>query len=383
MTETELIDRLRESIVLNGPDAWRTNGYLDNAQRMGWKLVPALKRAGEVSAEMIDQRAWLRAIQTHISRLAQLPGPPTEQDLESIVRAAAALKLSADFVRNRWVPTELARLRKRASSNGVNGFGTSDSFAEMADSVIHQPAAVASAFSPASAVLMTASEPVATAVSTAPDLDRQPDVSDVTVPTEVESASVVRSFTAIPNRIRRGESAALAWVVTNLPTVTVDDLGAGLPPQHQGWVKPATTTDYTLFGPDKKPLSTVRVEVIPRDRSVLYGVVGALLLIIGFLWYNNTGKPKTIRRTEQIPAQSRRPARTGAGTVYDTVEGDPDERGWRRARSNGRWGYINQDDQWVIQPEYDVVTQFRNGSAVVFRKGRLITIDRDGKPVRK
>jgi len=45
MTETELIDRLREAIVLDGPDAWRNNGYLQDAQAAGLSLEVALKRA--------------------------------------------------------------------------------------------------------------------------------------------------------------------------------------------------------------------------------------------------------------------------------------------------------------------------------------------------
>lgn len=67
---------------------------------------------------------------------------------------------------------------------------------------------------------------------------------------------------------------------------------------------------------------------------------------------------------------------------YDKVELGADERGWRRARSKGRWGYINEADEWVIQPEYEAVTPFRGNTAAVFLNGQLMTINRSGEQVR-
>ena len=57
-------------------------------------------------------------------------------------------------------------------------------------------------------------------------------------------------------------------------------------------------------------------------------------------------------------------------------------RGWRRARSKGRWGYVNESDEWVIQPEYEAVTPFRGNTAAVFLNGQLMTINRAGEQVR-
>lgn len=68
---------------------------------------------------------------------------------------------------------------------------------------------------------------------------------------------------------------------------------------------------------------------------------------------------------------------------YDKVELGADERGWRRARSNGRWGYINENDEWVIQPEFEAVTPFRGNTAAVFLNGQLMTINRAGEQVKK
>ena len=111
MTETELTDRLREAIVLDGPDAWKTNGYLQDAQQAGVSLTDALKRANEISQEVAGNKLLFQNIQARIARLAQ-PSRSAyiEQDLNQIVNAASSLKLSPDFVKNQWVPTELQRL---------------------------------------------------------------------------------------------------------------------------------------------------------------------------------------------------------------------------------------------------------------------------------
>lgn len=276
-------------------------------------------------------------------------------------------------------------------------------------------------------------------------------------------APVVQKFTATPGRVRRGQPVTLEWEVDNLLAVTIDDLGEGLSPRNRGWVKPAKTTDYTLFDVNNNPLSTVRVEVVPPDRSGLYGVLFALALLALIYWFvrgNTTNRetPPPARRTERTtqsdngqrsaaPRKSRRkpvkdvttretaepPADPVSGRnrpasdvpksepvavnkpiaereiptepvtkpttpadarvrkyeeafgnkPYDKIELGTDEQGWRRARSNGRWGFINQDDEWVIQPEYDAVTPFRGNVAGAFRNGQLITINRSGEPVRK
>jgi len=64
------------------------------------------------------------------------------------------------------------------------------------------------------------------------------------------------------------------------------------------------------------------------------------------------------------------------------VELGADERGWRRARTNGRWGYVNNADEWVIEPEYEAVTPFKGNTATVFLNGQLLTITRSGELVR-
>ena len=313
MTETELTDRLREAIVLDGPDVWRTNGYLEDARQAGLSEADAQKRAAIISQEVANNNLLFQNIQARIARLAQ----PSrihlyDQDLNQIVNAASSLKLSPDFVRHRWVPTVLKRLG--------------------GESKTQQPQPVAEPTIVAPPVL---TEPVAKSISNDVIESKPETLKPVVVPEPVrpstppveppiyvsptpvtpverpmkpasppEPAPVVRSFTATPARVSKGQPVTLAWEVDNLLAVTIDDLGEGLSPANRGWVKPTKTTEYTLFDANNNPLSTVRVEVIKPDRSGLYGVLFALALLAAIYWFikssNRSDNSSTVdRKTEQ------------------------------------------------------------------------------------
>ncbi|WP_018621842.1 WG repeat-containing protein [Spirosoma luteum] len=472
MTETELTDRLREAIVLDGPDAWKTNSYLQDAQQAGISLTDALKRASEISQEVAGNKLLFQNIQARITRLAQPSRSPyVDQDLNQIVNAASSLKLSPDFVKNQWVPTVLKRLAA-ASAPGTpeptpvfpvpkpvpavpeltEVPQVSKTTASNSDEVIKQEIE-----SPKPAEKKETSRPPEPFV---PPIAPKPVVLEHTIP---EPAPVVRSFTAVPARVHKGQPVTLAWEVENLLAVTIDDLGEGLSPKNRGWVKPSKSTDYTLFDVNNNPLSTVRVEVIPRDRSGVYGVLFALVLLAIIYWFikssnANSNAPTPTRKTDQTSqsirqrepyqdvasdtrqepnrenssatttespveptdapdvALSESPKKKGESTdipvkeetqpepevkpatpadarqgkyeeafgnkPYDKAELGADEQGWRRARSNGRWGYINEADEWVIRPEFEAVTPFRNNTASAFLNGQLITINRNGEQVR-
>lgn len=47
-----------------------------------------------------------------------------------------------------------------------------------------------------------------------------------------------------------------------------------------------------------------------------------------------------------------------------------------------KWGYINQDFNVVVKPQYDFVTAFSEGRAFVRKKGKWSIIDKDGKVIR-
>lgn len=108
MTESELTNWLRENIILDGPDSWRTNGYLQEAERAGLPLADALKRAADINQEIINNTLLLQSIQDRIVRMSQASRSHLiEQDLRQIINAAASLKLSSDFVKSRWIPNVL------------------------------------------------------------------------------------------------------------------------------------------------------------------------------------------------------------------------------------------------------------------------------------
>ncbi|GAB4034605.1 WG repeat-containing protein [Spirosoma gilvum] len=475
MIESELIDRLREAIVLDGPDVWRTNGYLQDAQRAGLSLADAQKKAAEISQEVANNSLLFQNIQARIARMAQPSRSHFyEQDLAQIVNAATSLKLSPDFVKNRWVPTVIKRIapapeptprpvEQVAPSQPVSVAPpeTSNEFDQLInrEPVVIEPKVIEPiSFQP------TVSEPVIAKPVPPPPVVVEPPVYQPTS-TQTEPEPIVRSFMATPARIRQGQAVTLEWEVENLLAVTIDDLGEGLSPKNRGWVKPSKTTDYTLFDANNNPLSTVRVDVIPRDRSGIYGVLFALVLLAIIYWFIKSSnsqpdeprpKSKTEKRTTSIPDDG--PSETSSATdtqepekeavatevtdtpaetptteptvaanqvtqttnkpisrptdadmnpsepvsppatpsdarqgkyeeafgdkPFDKVELGTDERGWRRARSHGRWGYINEDDEWVIRPEYEAVTPFRGNTASVFLNGQLLTINRNGEQVR-
>ncbi len=472
MTETELTDRLREAIVLNGPDIWRTNGYLQDAQQAGLSLADALKRANEISQEVANNNLLFQNIQARIARLAQPSRSQLiEQDLHQIVNAATSLKLSPDFVRNQWVPSVLKQLAVASKPPQ-----TEPAVAPVPRAIVEpveKPAVsvddlLKSEPEPPKPVVTTTEPAKITVPAFEPPVSVPPPIITVerpSVPTgPPEPPPIVRSFTATPARVSKGQPVTLAWEVENLLAITIDDLGEGLSPANRGWVKPLKTTDYTLFDANNNPLSTVHVEVIRPDRSGIYGVLFALALLAVIYWFiksNNSteSSPKPKRKTEQTTGSStgERPSRKRnvslkkpraekkpveakakpAETVsepkvvlsekpkkadspvkksveentawsepktkpatpadarqgkyeeafgdkpYDKVELGTDDHGWRRARSNGRWGYINEADQWVIRPEFEAVTPFRGNTAAVFLNGQLMTINRSGEQIRK
>ncbi|WP_020599531.1 WG repeat-containing protein [Spirosoma panaciterrae] len=474
MTESELIDRLREAIVLDGPDVWRTNGYLQDAQRAGLSLADAQKRATDISQDVANNSLLFQNIQARIARMAQPSRSQFyDQDLAQIVNAATSLKLSPDFVKNRWVPTVLKRLAPppdptpKPTEQPVPSPPVTSAppvVPNEFDRLINrEPVVIEPKVIDPEPIRSTLSAPVVnTPVPPAPVVVDPPVYQAPSVPTE--PAPIVRAFTATPARIRQGQTVTLEWEVENLLAVTIDDLGEGLSPKNRGWVKPSKSTDYTLFDANDNPLSTVRVEVIPRDRSGIYGVLFALLLLALIYWFIKSSnsrpdeprpKSKTERSTSSIPndrstetrsysdvsepekeatsteatapptespeeqtvaanqetkadtrpkakptdadmnppepeSQPATPADARQGKYeesfgdkpFDKVELGADERGWRRARSHGRWGYINADDEWVIKPEYEAVTPFRGNTASVFLNGQLLTINRNGEQIR-
>lgn len=461
MTETELTDQLREQLILNGPDAWQTGDYRYQAAQLGLSDEEARKRAMSVRDGVLANSLLLDQIRARIARLIEPSRVHLyEQDLSKIINAAGSLGLSPDFVRTRWIPAEKARLTPTPAVAPTADLVRPTPEPPVIDepvkpNVVPPVVAIPPVEEPPAPVVI--SEPV----SVQPEPIATPEPVQYPTPEQlVGPPPVVRSFTATPARVRRGQPVTLEWDVVNLLAVTIDDLGEGLSPKNRGWVKPSKSTDYTLFDANNNPLSTVRVEVIKPDRSGLYGVLFALALLAIIYWFvrsNNTKQPprreetrteETLNRlspatsVEPTPAVAEEPTPASVDTVaapvpaapapaeaspgkaseepeaeadqatdtrtasadntpatpsdarqgryeeafgsrpYDKVELGVDDRGWRRARKNGRWGYIDQRDNWVIEPRFEAITPFRNDIASAFLDGQMLKIDRSGEPIR-
>ena len=532
MTIDELRERIKDEIVLHEGDVaeyqWRQMGLTDEAVAVGLSPADFSRLVNQVSLNVQPDFGRITDLRTRIlSLLTQRNGRLTPADLQQIVQDAEPARLTRSFVVDVWVP---ALQKQVPATNTVSEPPRPEPvtpaaepvppLAETTETVRRKVMDVLSDYDghiPAAAIRslfraisynesdlsvtiwsylqihqyvpdrepqgVTLRDKITSTdwrhpVTSPPPEPSKPLVSAPTsapIPPTVPSESslvgpppVVKSFTATPARVRKGDSVTLDWDVENLLAVTIDDLGEGLSPKNRGWIKPSKTADYTLFDANDNPLSVVRVEVIQPDRSGLYGVLFALALLGLIYWFvkSNNATPTSIpdrkpdRRTERTtrqtaskarhkkqreptediatdpspsvpkktidvpivsvptkPEKSEKPvdkplitqskpveqtpaetvskpstpadARTGkyeesfGDKPYDKVELGADERGWRRARSKGRWGYINEADEWVIQPEYEAVTPFRGNTAAVFLNGQLMTINREGQQVRK
>jgi hypothetical protein len=67
---------------------------------------------------------------------------------------------------------------------------------------------------------------------------------------------------------------------------------------------------------------------------------------------------------------------------YDWVR-DFDENGLARVSTNGKWGVINTDGEWVVKPVYDKIGEFCEGLACVVKGKKYGYINTKGKVVIK
>ncbi|RRA97668.1 WG repeat-containing protein [Larkinella rosea] len=101
---------------------------------------------------------------------------------------------------------------------------------------------------------------------------------------------------------------------------------------------------------------------------------------------NNNHLISAVSTAEQLPVAPvlESPVAVTGSKVspYDSIDNHVGDFGLRAARKGGKWGYVNQKDQWHIDPVYDDVTPFLNGKATVVLDGQQIVIDRDGARIR-
>ncbi|GAB3887282.1 WG repeat-containing protein [Spirosoma agri] len=520
MTLTELKERIKEEVVLHEGDLkewqWRRNGLLTEAEQDGIASAEFMRLVNDVSYQVGGLFPRINALKATAESYARADKKQLlPLHVEEIVTEAERLTLSRPFVEKRWLPAILATIpdppKSEPVATPVPVLAPTQTMAAPVvpaslsrEDVRRKIAAKLDDYKSERIIpswvlrdlgqAINADEPVVTEeifsylVSNFFKAAREPQGNTLrerlvstdwenvlykatTEPAPVktpepyrpepsrvpEPQPIVRSFTAQPARVRKGEPVTLSWDVENLLAVTIDDLGTGLSPQNRGWVKPTKTTEYTLFDVNNNPLSTVRVEVIRPDRSGIYGVLFALALLALIYWFiknTNSGrteppeKPQTEKTTkrsvsrpvravkkkrkkdvsptesfvekpaeqstkeeplltassrkEDVPVSSK-PApvvreqpetRSSSQTArpqyseptnkpYDKVDSRTDEQGWRMARKGKRWGYVNEFDEWVINPQFEATTPFRsNNTASVFLNGQLMTINRAGEQIR-
>ncbi|WP_254448549.1 hypothetical protein [Spirosoma rhododendri] len=239
MTETELTDQLREQLILNGPDAWQSGDFLYRADQLGLSDDDARKRALAVRDEVLANTLLLEQIRVRISRLIEPSRVHLyEQDLSKILNAAGSVGLSADFVRNRWIPAEKARLSPVPPIVPIETRAESEP--PTPEPTVVEPSRPVSV--PPVIELPPLEEPLAPVVVPEPVAVRPaPVVVPEPQPVYSEKAEpspgpppVVRSFTATPARVRKGQPVTIDWDVANVLAVTIDDLGEGLSPKNRG-----------------------------------------------------------------------------------------------------------------------------------------------------
>lgn len=503
MSLDELRERIKDEVVLHEGDVadyqWRQMGLTDEATKLGLSGPDFGRLVNQISLTVAPDLGRIAQIKSNVLELAhQRRGQLTDADLRQITQEAERAHLTRLFVIDRWLPTLLKQIPttpeppKTAPTPepGLSSPKPTTASAETADSARQKVTNILNEYNghiPAPAIrsllqsiqydetelssiiwnylqiheYVSSQEPQGNTLRdkiTSTDWRYAIKTSSSKPTASPEPPPVVRSFTATPARVRKGEPVTLAWEVENLLAVTIDDLGQGLSPVNRGWVNPSKTTEYTLFDANNNALSTVRVEVIKPDRSGAYGVLFAVALLAIIYWFikssnsaDNTPAPKrktertTERKTTGVSRQKpkkkaeevtseatdtrvettsqpvvtvpdspkkdntpvKQPSEEVAATAepepkpatpadartgkykeafgdkpYDKVELGTDEQGWRRARSKGRWGYINEADEWVIKPEFEAVTPFRGNTAAVFLNGQLMTINRAGEQVR-
>ncbi|HET8549298.1 MAG TPA: OmpA family protein [Bryobacteraceae bacterium] len=93
-------------------------------------------------------------------------------------------------------------------------------------------------------------------------------IDRVEISTErIELPQIIR-FQASPASIRAGQSSTIDWQVVNADTVTITDIGSGLPQSGSRAVTPARTTQYRITARNRagevSATTTVVVEEVPR-----------------------------------------------------------------------------------------------------------------------
>ena len=131
-------------------------------------------------------------------------------------------------------------------------------------------------------------------------------------------------------------------------------------------------------------LDTAGNEVFTQPAEVGDGsgfrVCGDVVLENGLFWCEVASGYSLIRLTDhgaESVSDTAFEASLGCG-YYEYGEGIEFFEGLHPVKQNGLWGYIDEQAQWVIPPQYDSADNFRDSLALVEKDGKLMYIDHSG-----
>ena len=131
-------------------------------------------------------------------------------------------------------------------------------------------------------------------------------------------------------------------------------------------------------------LDTAGNEVFTRPAKAEDGsdfrVCGDVVLANGLFWCEVASGYSLMRLTDhgaERLSDTVFEASLGCG-YYEYGEGIEFSEGLHPVKQNGLWGYIDEQAQWVIPPQYDSADNFRDSLALVEKDGKLMYIDHSG-----
>ena len=134
-------------------------------------------------------------------------------------------------------------------------------------------------------------------------------------------------------------------------------------------------------------LDTAGNEVFTRPAKAEDGsdfrVCGDVVLENGLFWCEEANGYRLMRLIDHgAESVSDTAFETSLGCgYYEYGMGIRFSEGLHPVKQNGLWGYIDEQAQWVIPPEYDSTDNFRDGLALVEKDGKLMYIDHSGAVV--
>lgn len=397
MTFDELRERIKEEIVLHEGDLaeweWQRKGLLTEAAQLGLSSADFFRLVNQVSHTVLPDFARISDLKGRIlERARQTRKQIPESDLRQFTEEADRLQLSRLFLTERWIPALLKSLP--------------DQQPEPADPAPPQVSP------PPKEELQTRIRRILSRYDrhlTAHQLEVLFDAIDYDPDALAEEILAYLSasyFAAVDppkgatlrEKLLSTDWRHLSWwqktpespVSPPIPAATVP-----APP-------PRTAPPPPLPEPEPK-----RSRGLSDSAIIGLAIAAVVVMLIATIWVirSEPETPEPASRSERISRprsdteasaeSSRRPTQTagkqkrkratptsGSPRPYDEVE-EAGEFGLRPARSGDKWGFVDRQDRWVIEPRYDAVTAFEERRAQVVLNGRPFYIDRFGNRIKR